>query len=61
LEDSVLPHRTKLSELICTRFQVEYQRMIHEIQNALGRVSFTGDIWSRGNLDSHLAITAHYM
>ncbi|KAJ7617524.1 hypothetical protein DFH06DRAFT_961660, partial [Mycena polygramma] len=61
LDDNDIPHRTKMSELISTRFQVEYQKMIHEIQNALGRVSFTQDIWSRVNLDSHLAITAHYI
>lgn len=31
------------------------------LQNALSRVSFTDDIWTRQNLNSHLAITAHYI
>ncbi|KAJ6542329.1 hypothetical protein DFH09DRAFT_874064, partial [Mycena vulgaris] len=61
LDDGDIPHRTKLSQLISTRFHAEYTAMIREIQNALGRVAFTDDVWSRGNLDSHLAITAHYI
>ncbi|KAJ7190456.1 hypothetical protein GGX14DRAFT_331543, partial [Mycena pura] len=56
LEDSDIPHRTKMTEIICNRFRVEY-----ELMNSLGRVSFTHDVWSRVNLDSHLAITAHYI
>ncbi|KAJ7894905.1 hypothetical protein B0H14DRAFT_2334213, partial [Mycena olivaceomarginata] len=61
LEDEDIPHCTKLSQLISTRFNIEYTAMIDEIQNSLGRVSFTDDIWTRVNLDSHLAITAHYI
>ncbi|KAJ7790431.1 hypothetical protein B0H14DRAFT_2396433, partial [Mycena olivaceomarginata] len=63
LEDEDIPHRTKLSQLISTRFNIEYTAMIDEIQlwNSLDRVSFTDDIWTRVNLDSHLAITAHYI
>ncbi|KAL1732077.1 hypothetical protein EV714DRAFT_190131, partial [Schizophyllum commune] len=30
-------------------------------QNAMGRISFTLDIWSRGNLQPYMAVTAHYM
>lgn len=30
------------------------------IQNSLGRISITSDIWSRGNLEPYMAITAHY-
>ncbi|KAJ6463694.1 hypothetical protein C8R47DRAFT_931953, partial [Mycena vitilis] len=60
LQDEDIPHRTKLGELISARFQVEYQAMIHEIQNAPGRVAFTDDVWTRVNLDSHLGITASY-
>ncbi|KAJ7663377.1 hypothetical protein DFH06DRAFT_954762, partial [Mycena polygramma] len=61
LDENNIPHRTKLSKLISARFQVEYQKMIHEMQNSLGRISFTEDIWTRVNLDSHLAITGHYV
>ncbi|KAJ6602747.1 hypothetical protein DFH09DRAFT_867583, partial [Mycena vulgaris] len=61
LEDEDIPHRTKLAQLIATRFGAEYNTMIQEIQNSMGRVSFTDDIWTRINLDSHLAITGHYI
>jgi hypothetical protein len=77
LEDSDIPHRTKLGELITARFKLEYANMVQDIavcpclcqccvelmsfQNSLGRVSFTSDIWSRQNLESYMAITAHYM
>ncbi|KAJ7735047.1 hypothetical protein B0H16DRAFT_1765616 [Mycena metata] len=33
LEDRDIPHRTKLSQLISDRFQVEYKAMIREIQS----------------------------
>jgi hypothetical protein len=73
--DEHIPHRTEMSQLISTWFQVEYQKMIHEIQVRsiirclLGSdrvsecsrpVSFTDDVWSRGNLHSHFAIKVHY-
>ncbi|KAJ6543553.1 hypothetical protein DFH09DRAFT_878057, partial [Mycena vulgaris] len=61
LDDDDIPHRTKMSQIISERVQAEYQKMIHEIQNAIGRVSYTDDIWTRKNLDLHIAITAHYM
>ncbi|KAF8164541.1 hypothetical protein BJ912DRAFT_830308, partial [Pholiota molesta] len=56
-----LPHRSKLSELITVAFQREYKAMLLDIENALGRVSFTSDIWSRQNMESYMAITAHYL
>ncbi|KAJ7433860.1 hypothetical protein FB451DRAFT_982334, partial [Mycena latifolia] len=61
LEDEDIPHRTKLAGLIAGRFHAEYTKMINEIQNSIGRVSLTDDIWTRKNLDSHLAITGHYI
>ncbi|KAJ7687279.1 hypothetical protein B0H17DRAFT_885558, partial [Mycena rosella] len=60
LQDADIPHRTKLSQLISARFQVDYAAMLREIQVAPGRVAFTDDVWSRLNLDSHLGITTHY-
>ncbi|KAJ7604851.1 hypothetical protein FB45DRAFT_709984, partial [Roridomyces roridus] len=61
LEDSDIPHRTKLNELICARFKTEYNAMLLDIDNALGRFSCTDDVWTRANQESYLAITAHYM
>ncbi|KAJ7244799.1 hypothetical protein B0H12DRAFT_961455, partial [Mycena haematopus] len=61
LDDDDIPHRTKMAQIITERFKIEYQKMIYEIQNAISRISYTDDIWTRKNLDSHLAITAHYL
>lgn len=30
-------------------------------QNSLGRISLTTDLWSDPNLDSYMAVTAHFM
>ncbi|KAJ3911120.1 hypothetical protein F5877DRAFT_27885, partial [Lentinula edodes] len=61
LEESDIPHRTKLSELIDKRFKSEYNKVIDEIRNSLGRLAITGDIWSRINLEGYLAITILYL
>ncbi len=47
--------------MIFEAFEKEYKAIIDRIQNAMGRVSFTSDIWSRKNLQSYMAITAHYI
>ena len=31
------------------------------MQNSAGNISFTADIWSADNLDSYLAMTAHWI
>ncbi|TFK69445.1 hypothetical protein BDN72DRAFT_719709, partial [Pluteus cervinus] len=56
-----LYHRTKVADLILKRFSAEYEQMALEIQNSLGRISFTSDIWSRQTLEPYMAVTAHYM
>ncbi|KZP23369.1 hypothetical protein FIBSPDRAFT_711755, partial [Athelia psychrophila] len=61
LEDRHIPHRTKLSELITERFKIEHAAMLRDLECSLGRVATTADVWSRENLDSHLAITGHYL
>ncbi|KII83437.1 hypothetical protein PLICRDRAFT_119383, partial [Plicaturopsis crispa FD-325 SS-3] len=57
---SDIPHRTKLSQLIVKRFDAEYALMVEDIHNAIGRVSFTSDCWSRKDLSDFMALTAHY-
>ncbi|KAJ3804375.1 hypothetical protein F5876DRAFT_21028, partial [Lentinula aff. lateritia] len=61
LDESDIPHHTKLSELIDEHFKVEYHKIIDEIHNSLGRLAITGDIWSRVNLEGYLAITITYL
>jgi hypothetical protein len=75
----MIPHRTKLRELIIKAWQRYFQALkkdlevfyllIHStycsltrnIQHAVGRVSFTTDIWSDKNRRPYLAITAHWI
>lgn len=35
--------------------------MLERVKDSVGRVSFTSDIWSAQNLQSYMAITAHYI
>ncbi|KAF9532740.1 hypothetical protein CPB83DRAFT_741999, partial [Crepidotus variabilis] len=60
LDDSDIPHRTRISELITTAFQEEYAAMVKGLQNSLGRVFFKTDTWLRTNLETYMAVTAHY-
>ncbi|EAU93647.2 hypothetical protein CC1G_02877 [Coprinopsis cinerea okayama7 len=61
LEPSMIPHRTKLTDLLLKRFEEECYKIKQEIQNAKGRISLTSDIWSSSDLTSYMAVTAHYM
>ncbi|KAL1738946.1 ribonuclease H-like domain-containing protein, partial [Schizophyllum fasciatum] len=61
MDEADLPHRTRMTELIEERFEKEFNRLKDEIQNSPGRVAFTMDVWSRVNLESYLAVTAHYI
>ncbi|KAF8993486.1 hypothetical protein BDQ17DRAFT_1198220, partial [Cyathus striatus] len=61
ITDRDVPHRTKIATLIKEQFEQEYLKMAEDIQNALGNVSVTSDIWSRQNLCPHMGVTVHYM
>ncbi|GLB45633.1 putative encoded by [Lyophyllum shimeji] len=61
LDEDDLPHRTKLTQLIYERFQLEFKKLIEELKNAAGRISFTSDLWTDQNRRSYMAITAHFM
>lgn len=37
-----------------------FSNIVLVYQNALGRVSFTSDIWSRKNLEGYMGVTAHF-
>ncbi|KAG2744442.1 hypothetical protein P692DRAFT_201668534, partial [Suillus brevipes Sb2] len=61
IQDKNLPHRTKLTEMILTEFRTEYCKVKNDLKNTLGRISHTTDLWSDPNLDSFMALTAHFM
>ncbi|KAJ8453438.1 hypothetical protein ONZ45_g19719 [Pleurotus djamor] len=56
-----IPHRTKITIDILHEFEAEQQRLREEMERAIGRVSFTSDIWSDPNLDGYMGVTAHYI
>ncbi|KAI0060762.1 hypothetical protein BV25DRAFT_1776931, partial [Artomyces pyxidatus] len=56
-----IPHRTKVTELIFEHFCKQYQKMVSEMQNSEGRISFTTDIWTDPWYAPYMAITAHYL
>ncbi|KAJ2928061.1 hypothetical protein H1R20_g9035, partial [Candolleomyces eurysporus] len=60
LEDRDIPHRDKMTSMILDAHALEYQKMRKDLKNALGRISFTMDLWTDPNLTPFMAVTAHY-
>ncbi|KAF8871166.1 hypothetical protein BD779DRAFT_1454440, partial [Infundibulicybe gibba] len=61
LEDSDIPHRTKLRSSIMQSFRNYFQTLKANLSESVGKVSFTANIWSSGNRTSYLGITAHWI
>ncbi|KAJ7633848.1 hypothetical protein DFH06DRAFT_956050, partial [Mycena polygramma] len=55
-----LPHRTALTDRILKQYDDVCQLLREDFKKALGRLHFTGDLWSTGDLDSHFGITGHF-
>ncbi|KAF9490849.1 hypothetical protein BDN71DRAFT_1372415, partial [Pleurotus eryngii] len=47
--------------LIVKAWRVYFEHLKTELQAALGKISFTGDIWSDQCLQPFFAITAHWI
>ncbi|KIJ58314.1 hypothetical protein HYDPIDRAFT_57222, partial [Hydnomerulius pinastri MD-312] len=60
VSDKDLPHRSKLTEMIFKEYIKEHDELKEEFKNALGRISFTADVWSDQNLLAYLALTSHF-
>ena len=61
IEEKDLPHRTKMTSLILDEFKKERNKFAQDMRKAEGRISYTTDLSSDLNLDSFMAIMAHYM
>ncbi|KAF4617427.1 hypothetical protein D9613_006423 [Agrocybe pediades] len=61
LTDRDIPHRTKLTQLIFESYHREWKKLVSDLQNSEGRISFTSDLWSDPNLRSFMAVTAHFL
>ncbi|KAJ7616256.1 hypothetical protein B0H17DRAFT_910814, partial [Mycena rosella] len=60
--DKDLPHRTALTDHIFKQIGKFTNPCTHmnDDQRAYGRIHFTGDVWSKGDLSSHFAIWTHF-
>ncbi|TFK17491.1 hypothetical protein FA15DRAFT_574048, partial [Coprinopsis marcescibilis] len=61
LQDSDIPHRTHIRARIGEIWEEHLSELAEELQRAVGKISFTTDIWSDTNLASFMAITAHWI
>ncbi|OJT08209.1 hypothetical protein TRAPUB_881 [Trametes pubescens] len=60
LTDADIPRRTHMHGLLIKKYAAEIQRVREELKYALGRISFTTDLWSCRILRGFLAITIHF-
>jgi hypothetical protein len=60
VSDRELPHQTVLTNKIYEQYVKDHHKLVEEVKNVLGRVSFTSDIWSDPNLTPFLAMTIHF-
>ncbi|OJT08400.1 hypothetical protein TRAPUB_688 [Trametes pubescens] len=61
LQDEDIPHRSKLRMLIQVSYNAHRAEVRIEMQGALGRISFTADLWTDPILRAFMAVTAHYI
>ncbi|KAI0682528.1 hypothetical protein C8T65DRAFT_543285, partial [Cerioporus squamosus] len=60
LAEGDIPHRTFIHDLIIEEYEGEIEDLRTDLQNALGRISFTCDLWTCRVLHGYLAVTVHY-
>ncbi|KAI0363255.1 hypothetical protein BV20DRAFT_911099, partial [Pilatotrama ljubarskyi] len=60
LDDHNIPHRTHTQKILIERYATEIQKLRQDLQAALGRISFTCDLWSCQVLKGFMAVTLHY-
>ncbi|PPQ85072.1 hypothetical protein CVT26_005196 [Gymnopilus dilepis] len=61
MNDSDIPHRTKLREEIVYKAEVAIDRLKEHFKTIPGKISITFDAWTSKAYDPFLAITAHYI
>ncbi|KAF9524235.1 hypothetical protein CPB83DRAFT_741676, partial [Crepidotus variabilis] len=61
LQDSDIPHRTKVRSRITQVWQEHITSLQNDMKGALGKISMTMDLWSDTNLAPFMAVTAHWI
>lgn len=60
-KETDIPHRTKLTETVCSRAVEIEAKLAQELRNAPGRISLTFDGWTSKIMTAYLAVTSHYI
>ncbi|KAJ7572573.1 hypothetical protein C8J56DRAFT_741363, partial [Mycena floridula] len=61
LRDSDIPHRTILRERLIEIWSEYLNELMEAMAGALGKISFTMDMWTDPNLVPFMAVTAHWI
>jgi hypothetical protein len=61
LVDADIPRRDKMREAVISQWRDKFRELKSDLSKSCGRISFTSDIWSNANLESYLALTAHWI
>ncbi|KAI0289304.1 hypothetical protein BC826DRAFT_891091, partial [Russula brevipes] len=62
LEDDDIPHRTTMTKKILARQTEHFKTLSTQmLDNSMGKISLTMDIWSDPDRKSYMAVTAHWM
>ncbi|KAK0224949.1 hypothetical protein EDD85DRAFT_752286, partial [Armillaria nabsnona] len=61
LTDADIPHRTQIWSCIMEIWAKHLKQLSKEMQGAIGKISFTCDLWSSANLVPYMAVTAHWI
>ncbi|EIW65093.1 uncharacterized protein TRAVEDRAFT_108337, partial [Trametes versicolor FP-101664 SS1] len=60
LTDKDILHRTHAHDLLIREYEMEMEKLRKELQTALGRISFTCDLWTCKILRGFFAATVHW-
>ncbi|KAH7904018.1 hypothetical protein BJ138DRAFT_969441, partial [Hygrophoropsis aurantiaca] len=61
LTDADIPHRTTIRTRVVQILEAHLDELSAEMQNSIGKISFTTDLWSDINLSPFMAVTAHWI
>ncbi|PPQ97649.1 hypothetical protein CVT26_002438 [Gymnopilus dilepis] len=61
LKNTDIPHRTSVREHIMATWEKHLETLQAEMGAALGKISFTADVWSDPNLVPYMAVTGHWI
>ncbi|KAF5332393.1 hypothetical protein D9758_017371 [Tetrapyrgos nigripes] len=61
LNDSDIPHRHKIRNWIMELWEEHLDNLMQEFEHALGKISFTSDMWTNSNMMPFLAVIVHWI